>query len=298
MNKQFSADLLLLLYAVIMGVTSVVLKIATQELAVFNFIALRFLLAFLVSFIIFRKKCRGVFSKDARKHVLIVGGVTYLAHVTCTGGISMTPVSVAGFLTSLQTIAIPIIAFLFMHRRFERKTLLCITGAFISICLITIGNHMEYGTGMWICLASSALAGLQILLVERYLAMGDDPVSLTVGPLAVMALCGILTALPISGIRLPSTASGWLCIVWTGIISTAFATYIQAYAQRYTSAVHTGIIFASIPVFTLIGGKLVFHEYFSSRAWIGTALLLFCSVVMECNAGRQADARMQVEKRV
>lgn len=135
-------------------------EIATQELAVFNFIALRFLLAFLVSFIIFRKRCGGVFSKDARKHVLIVGVVTYLAHVTCTGGISMTPVSVAGFLTSLQTIAIPIIAFLFMHRRFERKTLLCITGAFISICLITIGNHMEYGTGMWICLASSALAGL------------------------------------------------------------------------------------------------------------------------------------------
>lgn len=287
MKKQFHADLCMLLYAIIMGITSLVLKIATQQMPVFCFLALRFLCAFLLCFIFFFNQWRRTFSVAVLKHSAIVGAVTFGAHICCTTGVSMTPVGVAGFLTSLQTIAIPLIGVLFLHRRFSTRSMLCVAGTFIGVCLITLGNHLEYGAGIWLCLASSVLAAIQILLIEHYVNKGDDAVSLTVWQLGVMAACAAVAALCTTGIWLPDGCSEWLCIAWTSVVSTAFATYIQIYAQRYTSAVHTGVIFSTVPLFSLIGSRFLFKESFGQRAWIGAALMVVCVVGMELSAGRK-----------
>lgn len=287
MREQLKADILLLVYSLIMGITGIVLKLATQELDIFNFIALRFILAFFVSFIFLGKSCIARMDRRSLLHSVILGVFTYLAHVTCTAGIASAPVSIAGFLTSLQTIMVPVLAFLFMGRRCGLRTTLCVCGGFFSLLLITAGGSFQYSAGIWICLSSSALAGAQILLIEKYLGLGDDPVVLTMVPLGVMALCAVSVAVPVSGLALPENASGWFCIFWTGIVSTAFATYIQTLAQRATSAVNTGIIFASIPVFTMAGGWLVFHESISLKALLGAALLIGSIVVMELgNSGK------------
>lgn len=290
MSKQLWADLYLLLYALIMGITSLVLKIAAQEQEILSFITLRFCFAFLVCLAVFFNQCRKTFNLTVLKHSAAVGVVTFGAHVCCTTGVSMTPVSVAGFLTSLQTIAIPLIAFVFLGRKLDRRTLLCVVGASISIALITLGSKIEYGAGVWFCIASSVLAGIQILLVERYVGVGDNAISLTVWQLGVMAVCAALSALCTTGIHPPNSGSGWLCILWTAVVSTAFATYIQTWAQRYTSSIHTGIIFSSVPVFSLIGSRLIFRESFSARAWLGAVIMVACVVCMELRP-KAGDAR-------
>lgn len=280
-RMELRADLLLVLYALIMGVTSVTLKLATKDMGIPSFIALRFCIAFVLCLVLFFNRCRSQVTRPALFHSLLIGVVTYGAHVCCTTGISMTPVSVAGFLTNLQTVVIPLIAFLFLRQRFDRRTLLCILGAFVSIALITLGNSIEYGTGVGLCIGSSVLASVQILLIEKYVQKGDDPVVLTIGQLAVMAVCAVAAGFSSGGIQLPQSSTGWLCVAYTGVISTALATYIQTYAQRYTTSVHTGIIFSSIPVFTLIGGRLAFQESFTPRAAFGAALMVICVVATE-----------------
>lgn len=291
MKAQMKADILLLIYSLIMGITGVVLKLATQELDIFNFIALRFALAFFVSFVSLGKHCILKLNRQSIKHSFLLGIVTYMAHVTCTAGIASAPVSIAGFLTSLQTIMVPVLAFLFMGRRYGLRTVLCVCGSFFSILLLTADGSFQYSAGIWICLSSSALAGAQILLIEKYLASGDDPVVLTVVPLGVMALCALLVAVPVSGLALPEKLSGWFCIFWTGIVSTAIASYIQALAQRYTSAVNTGIIFASIPVFTMVGGWLVFKESITVRALIGAVVLIGSIVIMELGSSEKVKLK-------
>lgn len=189
MNKRLQAELCLLLYALIMGITSLIIKAATQELEVLNFIALRSCTAFLACLAFFCK-CRQTFNQTVLKHSAVMGVVTFGADVCCTTGVS---VNVAGFLTSLQTLVIPLIAFVFLGRRLNWRTILCVVGACVSIGLITLGNKIEYGAGVWFCIASSVLAGIQILLIERYAGMGDDTVSLTVWQLGVMAAYPVST---------------------------------------------------------------------------------------------------------
>lgn len=280
MKKRLYSEFLLLVYALIMGATSIILKQVTQELEIFAFMANRFFCAFLISLILFGPRCRGLFSSSLIKHAVITGVVTYAAHFFCTVGISVTPVGVAGFLTSLQTIVIPIIAFLVLKQHLETRTLLCVIGAFIGICLISIGN-LEYSSGAWLCILSSILAGIQILLIEYYVKQGDDGSALMIIELGTMAACAFFVALGTDGVGLPQNKFGWFSVLWTGTVSTAVATYIQNYAQKYTTSVHTGLIFSTIPVFTLIGSRIVFHESFSLRAWVGALLLLICVIAVQ-----------------
>ncbi len=289
MKKQQQADMLLLLYALIMGGTSIILKQVTQELLIFNFMADRFFCAFLVCLILFWRRCRSFFTRSLLGHAVLVGLVTYLAHLTCTTGIAITPVGIAGFLTSLQTIVVPLVGFLFLRQRLSRKTILCVLAAFLGVCLISIGN-LEYSGGVWLCLSSSLLAGVQILMTEYYVKRGDDGTALLIGELGTMALCAIVVAFCTDGLHAPSGGFGWFAVLWTGIISTAVATYIQNFAQKYTSSVRTGIIFSTIPVFTLIGSRLFFHESFSFRAWLGAALLMISVLTIELTGTSAAES--------
>ena len=281
LSKQLKADGLLVLYALIMGVTSLVLKIATRQLPVFGFLSFRFGFAFLACLLLFRKRSIQELSPRVIRHAVLVGLVTFGAHVGCTAGMAVTPVGIAGFLTSLQTIIIPIISFFVLKQSFDKRTLFCIFGTFVSVFLITAGNFTGYSAGIWLCIGSSVLAAGQILLIEWCVNAGDDVVALTVWQLGVMALCAWLCALCTGSVAVPENNVSWLCIGWTALVSTALATYIQTYAQQYTSSVHTGIIFSSIPIFTLIGSRIVFQEHFGLRAAFGAVLLIGCIVCME-----------------
>ena len=281
LSKQLKADGLLVLYALIMGVTSLVLKTATQHLPVFGFLSFRFGLAFLACLLLFRKRSISGLSPRVLRHAALVGLVTFGAHVGCTAGMAVTPVGIAGFLTSLQTIIIPILSFFVLKQRFDKRTLFCILGTFVSVFLITAGNFTGYSAGIWLCIGSSVLAAGQILLIEWCVNAGDDVVALTVWQLGVMALCAWLCALCTGSVAIPENKVSWLCIGWTTLVSTALATYIQTYTQQYTSSVHTGIIFSSIPIFTLIGSRIVFQEHFGLRAAFGAVLLIGCILCME-----------------
>ncbi len=294
MKKQRQADMLLLTYALIMGITSIILKQVTQTLAIYNFMAYRFLCAFLVSLMLFWRRCHTAFSSTLLKHAIIVGIVTYLAHLTCTTGIAITPVGIAGFLTSLQTIVVPIIGFVFLHQNIATKTVLCVVTAFLGVFLISVGN-LEYSGGVWLCLASSVLAGLQIILIERYVKQGDDGSAIMIVELGTMALCAILVAFCTDGLAAPKGGFGWFSVLWMGIISTAIATFIQNYAQKNTTAVRTGIIFSTIPVFTLIGSRLFFQESFSVRAWCGAALLIVSVITIEL--GDMKNGKQNIDRK-
>ena len=63
-------------------------------------------------------------------------------------------------------------------------------------------------------------------------------------------------------------------ILVTGLIATAAAFTIQAWAQQFTPATHTALIFALEPVFAWLTAYLVEGEKLGLRATIGALLIL------------------------
>ena len=76
-------------------------------------------------------------------------------------------------------------------------------------------------------------------------------------------------------------------ILITGLLGTAAAFTIQAWAQQFTPPTHTALIFLLEPVFAWITSYLVLHERLGWRAGIGALLILGGIMVSELKGSTQ-----------
>jgi drug/metabolite transporter (DMT)-like permease len=79
----------------------------------------------------------------------------------------------------------------------------------------------------------------------------------------------------------------WIAIAVTGVLGTAVAFTVQAWAQQFTPATHTALIFALEPVFAWLTSYLVEGEKLGLRASIG-ALLILAGVLLSELKGSMA----------
>jgi drug/metabolite transporter (DMT)-like permease len=70
-------------------------------------------------------------------------------------------------------------------------------------------------------------------------------------------------------------------ILVTGLLATALAFTIQAWAQQYTTSTRTGLIYMLEPVFAWITSYCIMGEGLSGRAAAGAALILGGVVLVE-----------------
>jgi drug/metabolite transporter (DMT)-like permease len=63
-------------------------------------------------------------------------------------------------------------------------------------------------------------------------------------------------------------------ILITGILCTAVAFSIQSWAQQFTPATHTALIFTTEPVFAWLTSFFYLHERLGLRAGAGALLIL------------------------
>jgi len=76
-------------------------------------------------------------------------------------------------------------------------------------------------------------------------------------------------------------AGGVLGDTITGLLCTALAFTVQAWAQRYTSSTRTALIYALEPVFAWITSWIVLGESLSGKAAAGAVLILSGVLLVE-----------------
>jgi drug/metabolite transporter (DMT)-like permease len=70
-------------------------------------------------------------------------------------------------------------------------------------------------------------------------------------------------------------------VLVTGILCTAVAFSVQSWAQQFTPATHTALIFTTEPVFAWLTSFLILHERLGLRAGAGALLILGGVMVSE-----------------
>ena len=86
-------------------------------------------------------------------------------------------------------------------------------------------------------------------------------------------------------------------ILITGLLGTAAAFTIQAWAQQFLPATHTALIFALEPVFAWITSFIVLHERLGSRAGAGAALILGGIILAETKGAAEPDPVSRADDR-
>jgi drug/metabolite transporter (DMT)-like permease len=118
--------------------------------------------------------------------------------------------------------------------------------------------------------------------------------------LQVLVATVLMTAtIPLETPRLVFTGQAVFAVLFTGLVCTALAFSIQAWAQQFTPPTHTALIFALEPVFAALTSYVLLGERLGARGSIGAMLILGGILVSELKgssveASRAFDAEFSI----
>lgn len=285
MKRSLAGDLMMLAATMIFGAMTIFSKQILAELEVFNMVALRFLIAFAVCFIIFRKRYRAV-DRELTFHALVIGTFLFLAYLCMTVGCKYTTASNAGFMMSLVAFFTPLIVWVQEKKAPSGRQTASIFITLIGVGLMCLSGTLSLNKGDLVCIGSAFFYAFQMLYTERY-AEKHDPVVLGTFQLIFVAVFGFIFSMILENdFRLPVSAAGWGQLLYLALGCGALGFILQTTAEKLSSAGHTTIIYASQPVFVAVFSYLMLGEPITLRQIAGI-IIVFIGVLITINSAAQ-----------
>ena len=293
MTRQTRADLMLLVVTVFWGASYILTKLALDVLQPFNLTALRFIIAFIISALVFYKN---ILKSDIRtiKYSLILAAILVGMFISMSFGLKHTSASKAGFLISLAVIIIPILSHFFLKQKIEKKAVIGVCIAPIGIALLTLNNQLSVNSGDLLCILCAVFSAVHVVVMGVFTKKVDS-IALGILQLGFAGIFSMAFSLFTETVRLPSTAISWGATLALSILCTAVGYIVQATAQQYTSATHTGLILSLEPVFSAILGFAFLGEILSARGYAGAAILLLSVLIAEMDFKKKNSKTEELE---
>jgi len=267
----------------IWGCTFVVVKGALSDASPLPFLAVRFILAGLLLLVILG---RGKVEQGAILPGFILGSFLFVGYLFQTNGLIYTTPSKSAFLTGFSVILVPLIVMLSGSRMGSGTPIGAAFGLTGIYLLVAPSGMTTVNRGDLLTLVGACSFAVHIVLVGHYTKKFSFLHLVPAQILVVGLLSSMLLPLaPAHSFHL--TARLVVAILVTAVLATGVAFSVQNWAQQYTPAAHTALIFAFEPVFAALSSRLVTGEHFGGRALAGSGLILAGMVVSEIWGGSQ-----------
>ena len=284
MNRQKQADLALVVITFFWGIANLISDYVMGFWAPMQLNAIRFIIAFAVSYLVLRKHMNGV-SRTTVLSGMLVGFLLSLIYLTAMYGLRMSSsITTFSFVIAMPVIINPIINLIFRRIVPERKFLLSLALSMAGLYLMTMkGGGFHMGKGESLALLSAAIYSVDICFTDVMVARDDvDPRQfgvLQIGFGAVfMSLISLFLDRGHALVWTPGIIAGVLTLA---VGSTAIAFIAQPVAQQYTTSNHVGVIFTLEPVFSTLAAIIVIHEIVSAREYFGAVLMIAAVILMK-----------------
>lgn len=281
---QRRADLLLATVSIAWGSSNVLMKLGLEGIEVFNLIALRFCIAFVVTGLALFPKLRGVTLKTLGYSAL-TGLLVYGVFIMLLRALMTVTASEAGFLSSFSVILVPVFGSIRTRTAPTRRLLLAMVVVLAGLALMNLKGGFRLSAGAIYALLAAVFSALSILVVDYASHHVESTVQLGVFRLGFAGLFGLITSLLIESPKLPQTRVQWAAILGLALICSAYGFVMHPVAQRYTTPEHVVFLFTLEPVFSAIFGFIFFREILSPTSYLGAALIL-CSVFIANGGGK------------
>ena len=245
MQQKYKAYINLFLVTLIWGSTFPLHKAVLTDEYTFPYLFVRFFIAGIFSFIIWRKQ--------SFKYGMILGVILGLGHALQTYGINFTDASKSGFITSLYIPFTPIISFLIEK---EKPNLI----QWICFPLSLLGSYMLFGGisgfnfGDFLTFIGAVLFALHIVLITKFSKKVQET-SLLAYQFLFAAVINLLL----------SFNSNW------SLTNTIIATTLY---QKVVGSNSTVLIFIGEPIFASLFSFIFLKERFSYLQLIGAILMI------------------------
>jgi len=279
MRKQLFADISLLIVVIIWGYTFVAIKNALADITPFNFIALRFITAFVILIVVFRKRLSGLNSFIIIRGT-IIGLFLFCAYAFQTVGLKYTTASNAGFITGFSVVLVPVFSAMILKAKPSIESIIGVLCAIAGLFFLSYNKGYVINKGDILVLFCAIAVAFHILSVGYY-TKKTDSILLTIVQIGVVTILAIIFALFFEETVVPGSIIVWKAIFVTSIFATVGAYLVQNIMQRFTSSTHTALIFSGEPVFAGIFGYYLLGEYLSGWSIFGCILILAGMIISE-----------------
>lgn len=281
MTKQMKADIMLLLVTLFWGVSYWLIDISLTQIEPFMLNALRFLIAFFIAMIFAFPKLKTV-NRITLKYSAILGIALLFVYIGATFGVRYTTLSNAGFLCALTVVLTPIMAYIFLKQKPQKKLAVAVVMCLIGIALLSLKDNLRPALGDVLCIMAAFAYAIDLLVTE--VAVKKEHVNafqVGVFQLGFTGLYNLVISFLCEQPVLPHSGQVWTAVLFLSIFCTGLAFIVQVLAQQYTSASHVGVIFSLEPVFAGIVAYFLAGEVLSVKAYVGAALLVSSLFIME-----------------
>ena len=263
----------------IWGSTFVLIKAALRDSSPLTLNAARMGLAAVLLGVYYRKNVATI-TRPALLMGCTVGLFLFLGYAFQTTGLKLTTPSKSAFLTGVSTVLVPVILVAFWRIKIHVWRAVGIFLALTGLFLMTvpagrqgIADFANVNAGDLLTIGCAFAFAFQIVFLGR----GTQRF-----PFEQMAVLQIVVAAVLTGISVPLLEQPHIslngtvvaAILVTGVLGTAVAFTVQAWAQQFTPATHAALIFTLEPVFAWLTSFIYLHERLGARAGAGALLIL------------------------
>ena len=284
---ELRADLLLLSVAIAWGVTFLMVQDAINTTPVYAFLFFRFAIASILMFFIAYKYLNEI-NKKTILYGIILGLFLFLAFATQTFGLSYTKSSIVAFITGLNVIVVPFLAYFIFKDYISKNVLIATVIAVVGLYLLTMSGALTIGKGELLTLICAFLFALQIIFTGKF-SKEVNVFLLVLFQLLTVTVLSLIFSLSLDDVTFNLTYDYvfFKAVIITAVFATVYAFLIQTYMQQFTTATKTAIIFAMEPVSASVFAYISVGEVLTNIQLSGAILIVFATVVAELKFKRK-----------
>ncbi|WP_433595739.1 DMT family transporter [Lysinibacillus xylanilyticus] len=277
--KKYIADVMLLVTAIVWGSGFVITAIALEYLTAYQVMAGRFLLASIILTVLFGYKLKKA-SKSVIWKGILLGSILYIAFALQTVGLQYTTPSKNAFLTAVNVIIVPLIAFAVYKRRIDGYEIIGSIIAIVGIGFLSLQGSLTMNIGDALSLACAVAFAFDIFCTNLFVQK-EDAIALTIIQFITASVIGVLVVVGQGDIPTTFEKEAIYSIIYLAIFSTTLAYLFQNIANQYTSATKAAIILSTESFFGMVLSVIFLHEVLTSRMVVGAILILLAILIAE-----------------
>lgn len=288
--KKYLAIAGLITVTVIWGGGFVASDMALESLRPFQIMAIRFLLASVLMGAASIRELKGIDFKEIRAGILM-GIALFVGFAFQIVGLQYTTPSKNAFLTALNVVMVPFIAFVILKKKISMKSILGAVMAIVGVGLLSLEKNLSLGIGDGLTLICAVGFAFQIFFTSEFVKK-YRAVVLNFVQMLTAVLLSFASLFLFQETEFHITTKGWLSVVYLGVVSTALCYLLQTASQKYVDETKAAIILSMESVFGTMFSILILHEQVTVRMICGCVIIL-AAVIVSNLADAQAEPKTE-----
>ena len=267
----------LVLVTVIWGGGFVASDMALESLTPFQIMTVRFLMAAVLMGLISFRSLNHITKEEVRAGGLM-GIALFAAFSLQIIGLQYTTPSKNAFLTALNVVIVPFIAFLVLKKKIPGKVLIGAVMAVVGVALLSLDGDLTLSIGDLLTLLCAVGFAFQIFFTGEFVKKYRATV-LNFLQMATAFLLSVIFMAASGQTEFQVTTQGWLSVIYLGVVSTTICYLLQTACQKYVDETKAAIILSMESVFGTLFSMLILHEVLTLRMFAGCGIILAAVII-------------------